>query len=403
MLPDRARPPARASRRARLSCAAQGVTCRASSAARSRRTSSAGSSGGWHSSPASASWISPTAACAGCGRPRCSPARASASRCSLDRGLDLGAAEHAGRPLAWLHPALGSPALHEPHGHRLAAHLRRRPRHDLRPRPLRAARPRGRGLRPARPGLAPPRREPARAPGVARRRVRARDRGRDAAGPPLRREPAPRAPGVDAARRDEPRPRGPRDERGLPARAARGPVPLQLRLPGREPGLGAPRPRPSRSGPATRPRAPASPTTCRFGPPTPGFAEQVFFHEPRRRRGRPGRRRDRQPRARLRRVRALARGGAAGARPLEDDRRGRVRVRPRALDPRHDARRGASSARTARCATSPPASRSRSTWRSAPCRTPTRSPPSRKGSGLESVIIPRTPHIQDLTPCRLTA
>ncbi|HXK09246.1 MAG TPA: aldose 1-epimerase family protein [Vicinamibacteria bacterium] len=30
-----------------------------------------------------------------------------------DRGLDLGAAEHAGRPLAWLHPALGPPALHE--------------------------------------------------------------------------------------------------------------------------------------------------------------------------------------------------------------------------------------------------------------------------------------------------
>jgi len=34
----------------------------------------------------------------------------------LDRGLDLGAAEHAGRPLAWVHPALGSPSLREPHG-----------------------------------------------------------------------------------------------------------------------------------------------------------------------------------------------------------------------------------------------------------------------------------------------
>ena len=34
----------------------------------------------------------------------------------VDRGLDLGAAEHAGRPLAWLHPALGSPSLREPHG-----------------------------------------------------------------------------------------------------------------------------------------------------------------------------------------------------------------------------------------------------------------------------------------------
>jgi hypothetical protein len=31
----------------------------------------------------------------------------------LDRGLDLGRAEHAGRPLAFVHPALGSPALHE--------------------------------------------------------------------------------------------------------------------------------------------------------------------------------------------------------------------------------------------------------------------------------------------------
>jgi hypothetical protein len=34
----------------------------------------------------------------------------------VDRGLDLGAADHAGRPLAWLHPALGAPALHEPGG-----------------------------------------------------------------------------------------------------------------------------------------------------------------------------------------------------------------------------------------------------------------------------------------------
>jgi len=34
----------------------------------------------------------------------------------LDRGMDVGAAEHAGRPLAWLHPALASPALREPAG-----------------------------------------------------------------------------------------------------------------------------------------------------------------------------------------------------------------------------------------------------------------------------------------------
>ena len=34
----------------------------------------------------------------------------------LDRGLDIGAADFCGRPLAWLHPALGSPALYEPGG-----------------------------------------------------------------------------------------------------------------------------------------------------------------------------------------------------------------------------------------------------------------------------------------------
>jgi hypothetical protein len=34
----------------------------------------------------------------------------------VDRGLDLGAAEHAGRPLAFVHPALGAPALHERQG-----------------------------------------------------------------------------------------------------------------------------------------------------------------------------------------------------------------------------------------------------------------------------------------------
>jgi hypothetical protein len=34
----------------------------------------------------------------------------------VDRGLDLGPAEFSGRPLAWLHPALGSAALHETGG-----------------------------------------------------------------------------------------------------------------------------------------------------------------------------------------------------------------------------------------------------------------------------------------------
>jgi hypothetical protein len=34
----------------------------------------------------------------------------------LDRGMDIGSAEHAGRALAWLHPALASPAHYEPQG-----------------------------------------------------------------------------------------------------------------------------------------------------------------------------------------------------------------------------------------------------------------------------------------------
>jgi hypothetical protein len=34
----------------------------------------------------------------------------------LDRGMDLGPAEYAGAPLAWLHPALGTPALYDPAG-----------------------------------------------------------------------------------------------------------------------------------------------------------------------------------------------------------------------------------------------------------------------------------------------
>ncbi|MFI5007165.1 MAG: DUF4432 family protein, partial [Solirubrobacterales bacterium] len=34
----------------------------------------------------------------------------------LDRALDIGPAEHAGRPLAWIHPALGTPAQLEPGG-----------------------------------------------------------------------------------------------------------------------------------------------------------------------------------------------------------------------------------------------------------------------------------------------
>ncbi len=34
----------------------------------------------------------------------------------IDRGLDIGPAEHAGRPLAWLHPALATAERHEPQG-----------------------------------------------------------------------------------------------------------------------------------------------------------------------------------------------------------------------------------------------------------------------------------------------
>lgn len=34
----------------------------------------------------------------------------------VDRGLDIGAAEHAGRPLAWIHPALAAPSFHERQG-----------------------------------------------------------------------------------------------------------------------------------------------------------------------------------------------------------------------------------------------------------------------------------------------
>ncbi len=35
----------------------------------------------------------------------------------VDRGLDIGPAEFAGKPLAWLHPALGTPAQYEPNGY----------------------------------------------------------------------------------------------------------------------------------------------------------------------------------------------------------------------------------------------------------------------------------------------
>lgn len=34
----------------------------------------------------------------------------------IDRGLDIGPADYKGSPLAWLHPALGAPAFHEPEG-----------------------------------------------------------------------------------------------------------------------------------------------------------------------------------------------------------------------------------------------------------------------------------------------
>ena len=254
----------------------------------------------------------------------------------VDRGLDLGAAEHAGRPLAWLHPALGSPSLREPHGigwlrtfggglvttcgldhfgppdpegegyglHGRASHL---PAENLRVRQewrgdeyvleiegeTRQARLFGENLR-------------------LERRVSTRlgatslvleDRVTNEGF-----RPAPLAVLYHC-------------NFGFPVVSPDSELLVRDRL--------GPSPR-------RRPRAPGLRTTSASARRTPGFAEQVFFHEPRVGPGWPRRRRDRQPRARLRRVRALARGGAAGARPLEDDRGGRVRVRPRALDPRHD-------------------------------------------------------------------
>ena len=35
----------------------------------------------------------------------------------LDRGMDIGPADYSGKPLAWLHPALGTPAQYEPQGY----------------------------------------------------------------------------------------------------------------------------------------------------------------------------------------------------------------------------------------------------------------------------------------------
>src|SRR4030095_2266587 len=38
-------------------------------------------------------------------------------RILLDRALDVHSAEHAGRPLAWIHPALAGPEQYDPEGH----------------------------------------------------------------------------------------------------------------------------------------------------------------------------------------------------------------------------------------------------------------------------------------------
>ena len=188
----------------------------------------------------------------GCGRPRSTRARASVSRCSSIGGSTSGAAEHSGRPLAWLHPALGSPALHEPGGigwlrtfggglvttcgldhfgppdpegdgyglHGRASHL---PAENLRVRQewrgdeyvleiegeTRQARLFGENLR-------------------------------------LERRVSTRLGATSLVLEDRV------TNEGFRPATARGPVPLQLRLPGREPGLGASRPRPV--GPSPRPR-----------------------------------------------------------------------------------------------------------------------------------------------------
>ena len=249
MLPDRARPPATVPPGLGYHAVAQGVTCPASSAARYAKDELRRLVGGM-------------AQLAGIRLVDLADGRVRGMRAAevftgsgfrfqvlVDRGLDLGAAEHAGRPLAWLHPALGSPALREPRGigwlrtfggglvttcgldhfgppdpegegyglHGRASHL---PAENLR------VRQEWRGDEYV-------------------LEIEGETRQARLFGENLRLERR-----VDAARRDQPGPRGPRDERGLPARAARGAVPLQPRLPGGEPGLGAARPRPL--GPAPR-------------------------------------------------------------------------------------------------------------------------------------------------------
>ena len=141
-----------------------------------------------------------------------------------------------GRPLAWLHPALGSPFLREPQRHRLAAHasggglvttcgLDHFGPPD----------PEGEGYSlHGRASHLPAENVRAEA-GVARGRLRARGGGRDAPVPPLRREPAPRAHrsatrlGATSLAIED------RWRRGLPARAPRGAHHCNLGCPSVEP------------------------------------------------------------------------------------------------------------------------------------------------------------------------
>ena len=238
----------------------------------------------------------------------------------LDRGLDIGAAEDAGRPLAWLHPAMGSPALHEPGG-------------------IGWLRTFGGGLvttcgltHYGAPDDDPPEDEGpevlglhGRASHLPAENLSIRQEWRDERyvleiegetrqsrlfGENLRlhRRISTELGATSLAHR------GPGHQRRLPALAPRRPLPLQLRLPGGQPRHRAAGGRPRGSPPRRR-----GPQGLRRPPPAPGPAGRLrraglLPRAPARREG-PRRRRTRQPPPRLRCLRPLARRRAARAWP----------------------------------------------------------------------------------------